>query len=144
MLKFKADLEKREAAEKQAQAGGEGFGGFGGFGGDQQEGVEEEEEEGEQETVRNMSCRKIMYNTCTFASIHVHVCIIIIVIHYLQYMYIHLYNVVVDVYTVVDNLMLILLLVASCLSFFLSRRCPVVVLLFTAPLLMWQGKIRAH
>ena len=62
MLKFKADLEKREAAEKQAQAGGEEFGGFGGFGGDQQEGDEgeEEDEEGEEETVRNMSYTKMM------------------------------------------------------------------------------------
>ena len=49
-------MQKREAAERQAQAGGEGFGGFGGFGGDQQEEQEEQKDNEEEETVRKDKC----------------------------------------------------------------------------------------
>ncbi len=51
LLKFKENLQRREAAEKQAQTGGEGFGGFGGFGGDEQQEEGEQEQEEKEESV---------------------------------------------------------------------------------------------
>ena len=54
LLKFKDDLQRREAAEKQAQAGGEGFGGFGGFGG----GGGEEQQQEEKDREEGSSVRK--------------------------------------------------------------------------------------
>ena len=57
-MKFKSELQRREAAEKQAEAGGEGFGGFGGFGGgDKQEEDKGEGEDQEEEKVSQDSCK---------------------------------------------------------------------------------------